>query len=169
MKGITKLALCAGLLLFIGTQAIPQSNSGQVVFSKTGGTMPLTGNSIASGTPFGFWIWCNGDAAPTSNGGYQLAHACQGEMYFYALSKPALHVVGQASEGADGIYTMHVVQGTAAQLFSGTLNPSFTCSLTNVTPGGGNSVVVSCIFFPPMGGGGGLVTTTGAIVNITGP
>ena len=63
-------------------------------------------------------------------------------MYFYALSTPAKHVVGQATEGASGIYTMHAVEGTAAQLFSNTLNPSFTCSLTNATPGGGAAVTV---------------------------
>jgi hypothetical protein len=171
MSAIKKIALCAALLLFVAIQAVPQSNSGQVVFSKTGGLMTLTGNTTSKTgtTPFGFWIWCNGDAAPTSKGGYQLAHACQGEMYFYALQVNALHVVGQATEGADGIYTMHVVQGTAAQLFSNTLNPSFTCSLTNVTPDGGDTVVVSCIFFAPLGGGTGSATATGSIVNITGP
>src|SRR5256884_7395043 len=44
---------------------------------------------------------------------------------------------------------MHVVEGTAAQLFSGTLNPSFTCTLNNTTPnptGPANTVKVGCIF-----------------------
>lgn len=169
MSVIKKVGLCVALLLFVSISAIPANNAEQVVFSKTGGLMPLTGNSIASSTPLGFWIWCAGQAAPGSNGGYQNANACQGSMYFYALSTPAKHVVGQATEGAPGIYTMHVVEGTAAQLFSNTLNPSFSCSLTNVTPGGGDSVTVSCVFFQALGGGMGSATATGAIVNITGP
>jgi hypothetical protein len=170
MSLIKKLGLCAAMLLLVTISAIPANNSEQVIFSKTGAVMNLSGNSIASTTPLGFWIWCAGQAAPGSNGGYQNANACQGSMYFYALSTPATHVVGQVAEGAPGIYTMHVVEGTAAELFSHTLHPAYTCSLTNTTPGGGNSVQVSCIFFDPtLGGGTGLATVTGAIVNITGP
>ncbi|HLW53001.1 MAG TPA: hypothetical protein VKW06_09160 [Candidatus Angelobacter sp.] len=169
MSFIKKVGICAALLLFVTAYAAPATNSEQIVFSKTGGLMPLVGNSNASSTPFGFWIWCNGEAASNSNGGYQAANACQGEMYFYALQVNAQHVVGQAVEVSPGVYTMHVVQGTAAQLFSGTLNPAFSCSLTNVTPGGGDSVAVHCIFFSPLGGGMGSATTTGTIVNITGP
>lgn len=92
-------------------------------------------------------------------------------MYFYALSTPATHVVGQVSEGPAGIYTMHVVQGTAAQLFSGTLNPAYTCSLNNTTAAPpGNPVNVSCIFVSSeLGGGTGTATVTDAIVNVTGP
>lgn len=169
MSVIKKVGLCSVLLLFVSLSAIPATNSEQVVFSKTGGLMALQGNSIAASTPFGFWIWCNGQAASNSNGGYQLANACQGSMYFYALSTPATSVLGQATEGAPGIYTMHVVQGTFAEFKSNTLNPSYTCSLTNVTPGGGSSVTVSCIFFSALGGGMGTATVNGAIVNITGP
>lgn len=169
MSVIKKIGVCVTLFLLVAISVIPANNSEQLVFSKTGGVMNLSGNNTASTTPFGFWIWCNGQAASASNGGYQLANACQGSMYFYALSTPAMHVVGQATEGAPGIYTMHVVEGTPAQLFSNTLNPTFTCTLTNVTPGGGDSVKVSCIFFPALGGGTGLATATGAIVNITGP
>jgi len=158
-------------MVLLGTiSAIPANNSEQVVFSKTGGLMNLSGNSIANATPLGFWIWCNGQAAGGSNGGYQIANACQGSMYFYALSTPSTHVVGQATEGASGVYTMHVVEGTAAQLFSNTLHPGYTCTLTNTTPGGGDSVKVSCIFLDPaLGGGTGTATVNGAIVNITGP
>jgi len=167
---IKKVGLCAALLLLATISAIPANNSEQVVFSKTGGLMKLSGNSIAAATPFGFWIWCAGQAAPGSSGGYQNANACQGSMYFYALSTPATHVVGQATEGSAGIYTMHVVEGTPAQLFSNTLHPAYTCTLTNTTPGGGDSVQVSCIFLDPaLGGGMGSALVTGAIVNITGP
>ena len=169
MSVIKKVAMCTALLVSFASYSIPQSNSGQVIFSKTGAQMTLTGNSKASTTPFGFWIWCNGDAAGPANGGYQLAHACQGNMYFYGLQVNANPVLGQATEVADGVYSMHVVEGTPAQLFSNTLNPSFSCTLTNVTPDGGDSVKVSCIFFSPLGGGTGTATTTGTIVNITGP
>jgi len=170
MSVIKKVGLCVVLLLLATISAIPANNSEQVVFSKTGGLMNLSRNSIAATTPFGFWIWCAGQAAPGSNGGYQNANACQGSMYFYALSTPATHVVGQATESSPGIYTMHVVQGTPAQLFSNTLHPAYTCSLTNTTPGGGDSVQVSCIFLDPaLGGGTGSALVSGAIVNVTGP
>jgi hypothetical protein len=46
-------------------------------------------------------------------------------MYFYNLETKATGVIGQVTEGTAGIYTMHIVQGTAAQLFSGTLNPAY--------------------------------------------
>jgi len=134
--------------------------------------MTLTGNGKATSTPFGFWVWCAASPAPGSNGGYQNANACQGSMYFYELDTHANGVIGQVSEGPDGIYTMHVVQGTAAQLFSGSLNPTFTCSLTNTTPdpkGPGNGVNVSCVFMGPLGGGLGSATVTDALVNVTGP
>ena len=169
MSVIKKIGLAVALLLFAAISAVPANNAEQVVFSKTGGLMTLVGNSKGTSTPFGFWVWCAGQAAPGSNGGYQNANACQGSMYFYALEKPAQGVIGQVTEGAPGIYTMHVVDGTFAQLKSNTLNPSFSCSLTNVTPDGGSSVTVSCVFFTPLGGGLGSATVTGAIVNVTGP
>lgn len=166
---LKKVCLCVALLLFVAISAVPANNAEQIVFSKTGGLMTLVGNSKPS-TPFGFWIWCAGQAASGSNGGYQNANACQGSMYFYALSTPARHVIGQVTEGPSGIYTMHVVEGTAAELFSNTLHPAFTCSLNNTTPDGGDSVQVSCIFLDPaLGGGMGSATVTGAIVNVTGP
>ena len=169
MTVIKKLGLCAALLLLVTISAVPANNSEQVVFSKTGGLMNLSGNSKTTTTPLGFWIWCAGQAAPPSNGGYQNANACQGSMYFYALATPAMHVVGQVTENPAGIYTMHVVEGTAAELFSNTLHPSFTCSLNNTTPDGGDSVQVSCIFLDPaLGGGLGTALVTGAIVNVTG-
>ena len=67
---------------------------------------------------------------------------------------------------------MHVVEGTAAELFSGTLNPSYTCTLanttTNLTNGPHNTVQVNCMFIR-LGGGTGSDTDNGAVVNITGP
>ena len=166
MSSLTrKSAAVAAIVLIAALSAKAANNAEQVVFSTPGSVMTLSDGST---TPFGFWIWCNAEAASSSNGGYQLANACQGDMYFYGLQVHAAHVVGQATEGAPGIYTMHVVEGTAAQLFSNTLNPSFTCSLTNVTPDGGDSVTVSCIFIK-LGGGTGSATVTGAVVNVTGP
>ena len=166
-----KVALILGAVLFVAVSASPANNAEEVIFSKTGGFMTLTGNSNAAGTPFGFWVWCAAQAAPGSNGGYQNANACQGSMYFYALDHNANHVIGEVSEGPDGIYTMHLVQGTAAQLFSGNLDPAFACDLNNTTPdpqGPGNGVNASCTFFD-LGGGTGHSNITDAVVNVTGP
>ena len=166
-----KVALILGAVLFAAVSASPANNAEEVIFSKTGGFMTLSGNSVAAGTPFGFWIWCAGQAAPGSNGGYQNANACQGSMYFYGLDHNATHVVGEMSEGPSGIYHMSVVQGTAAQLFSGNLNPSFACILSNTTPdpkGPGNGVNASCTFFD-LGGGTGTSSIANAVVNVTGP
>jgi hypothetical protein len=171
MSVIKKIGSCIAVLLFVAMTATPANNAEEIVFSKTGGTMALSGNSTAVSTPFGFWVWCAGSAAPGSKGGYQNAGACQGSMYFYGLDTHATHVVGDVSEGPDGIYTMNVVQGTAAQLFSGTLDPDYVCSLHNTTPdpkGPGNGVSVSC-HFPGLGGGTGLANVTDAVVNVTGP
>jgi hypothetical protein len=162
MSVIKKIGLCAVALLFVAMSAIPANNSEQVVFSKTGGFMTLTGNAKPA-TPFGFWIWCEGASANPYQG------ECNGAMYFYALATPATHVVGQVMEGPAGIYTMHVVEGTAG---GGTLNPEYTCTLTNTAPnlqGPGNSVKVSCIFSPALGGGMGTASVADAIVNVTGP
>lgn len=174
MSAIKKVSLFVALLLFVTMSAVPANNAEQIVFSDTGALMVLSGNQNFSSTPFGFWIWCAGSAAPGSNGGYQNANACQGSMYFYALQTKATHVVGHAVENPSGIYTMHVVEGTAAELFSGNLNPSFSCTLANTTTapnlanGPGNTVQVNCIFFR-LGGGTGSDTDNGAVVNITGP
>ena len=171
MSVIKKAVLVVAAVLFATMTATPANNAEQVVFSDTGAILTLTGNqSGLATTPFGFWIWCAGQAAPGSNGGYQNAGACQGSMYFYALQTKASHVVGQVTEGPSGIYTMVVAEGTAAELFSGTLNPSFTCTLNNTTPnptGPANTVKVGCIFIR-LGGGTGNALDTGAVVNITG-
>jgi hypothetical protein len=168
-----KLMIVGSVILSAAMAAAPANNAEEVVFSTPGFSMNLSGNSKASSTPFGFWIWCAADAAAGSNGGYQNANACQGSMYFYGLDNHTTSVIGQVSEGPDGIYTMHVVQGTAAQLFSNTLNPAYTCTLTNTQPdpkGPGNSVNVSCIFLSSaLGGGSGTALVNNAVVNVTGP
>lgn len=168
-----KILIVGAALLSVAMIATPANNAEQVVFSTPGFAMNLSGNTKATSTPFGFWIWCAAQAAPGSQGGYQNANACQGSMYFYELDTHSSHVIGQVSEGPDGIYTMHVVDGTPAQLFSGTLNPSYSCTLTNTVAdpkGPGNSVNVSCIFLnSALGGGSGTATVTNAVVNVTGP
>ena len=171
MSVMSKVVLVVAAVLFAAMTASPANNAEQVVFSDTGALMSLSGNQNATSTPFGFWIWCAGAAAPGSSGGYQNGNACQGQMYFYALQTKATHVVGFVTENPSGIYTMHVVEGTAAQLFSGTLNPTYTCTLANTTlnpKGPGNTVQVGCVFIG-LGGGLGADTDTGAVVNITGP
>lgn len=174
MSVFMRAVLVVTLVFFGAMTAVPANNAEEIVFSDTGALMVLSGNQNASSTPFGFWIWCAGAAAPGSSGGYQKANACQGSMYFYALQGKATHVVGYASENPSGIYTMHVVEGTAAELFSGTLNPSFSCTLANTTAapnltnGPRNTVQANCIFFR-LGGGTGSDTDNGAVVNITGP
>lgn len=173
MTLVKKFSLCALALVLLAMTTTSQNNASQIVFSDTGASMTLTGNSKASSTPFGFWIWCAGAAAPGSNGGYQKANACQGQMYFYALQTQATHVIGFATENPSGFYTMHVVEGTAAQLFSGTLKPTYTCTLTNTSAnsnGPNSTVLVGCMFIgPSLGGGTGSSTDTGAVVNTTGP
>jgi len=170
MSAIKKSVLVVAAMLLVAMTASTANNSEQIVFSDTGALMTLSGNQNASSTPFGFWIWCAGAAAPGSNGGYQNANACQGSMYFYGLQTKASHVIGFATENPSGIYTMHIVEGTAAQLFSGTLNPTFTCTLANTSPtptnGPGNTVQVNCIFIS-LGGGTGSDTDNGTVVNIT--
>lgn len=172
MRIIAKASLCATLLLLAVGGAIAQNNSRQVVFSDTGGTMTLSGNSKATTTPFGFWIWCSAQAPSGSNGTY--TGACNGSMYFYALQTRATSIVGFVTESPTdpGIYTMNVFEGTFADFLHGKLNPSYTCTLTNTTPnanGPGNTVQVSCAFADSLGDGTGASADTGSLVNITGP
>lgn len=171
MRMIMKAGLCAFALLFTAFGAISQNNSSQVVFSDTGATMYLTGNSKAS-TPYGFWIWCNPQAAPGSNGTY--TGACNGSMYFYKLQTSATSIVGYVG-GSDGIYTMTVFPGTFAEFKQGKINFQFFCTLTNTAPvvnGPGNTVLVNCMF-PNSEGGGETTppgsTDTGVVATVTGP
>ena len=161
------------LVLLVALTATPASNSEQLVFSTPGFSMALSGNSIASSTPFGFWIWCAAESSPKGKGGYQNFNACQGSMYFYGLDHNATHVIDNPdeplSEGPDGVYTINVEQGTAAELFSGTLDPSYSCSLTNLIPDGGHLVAVNCTFSSELGGGTGTAIVNNAVVNVSGP
>jgi hypothetical protein len=135
--------------------------------------MDLTHNTKATSTPFGFWVWCQAEPAASGNGGYGAAKACQGAMYFYALDKHVTPVLGTVSEGPNGIYTMTLLQGTLAQLFSGSLNPAYMCTLSNTVPDAqgkiSSNVVASCSFTTALGNGTGSATVTNATVEITGP
>ncbi len=181
---VKKGSIVAASLLFLAMTAMPANNAEEVVFSKTGGFMILNGTFPhdlhgTGGTPFGFWIWCAANAAAGSNGGYQNANACQGAMYFYFLDTHVSPIVGFVTEGPNGIYTMHVAQGTFAQLQQGGFafppaGSEFACTLTNTTPdpmGPGNGVNVSCAFpsGSPLGTGTGFAVVPDAVVNVTGP
>jgi len=170
---LKKVAAVTFSVVFIAASALPANNAEQVIFSTPGFVMSLQGNNKAGTTPFGFWVWCAADASANSKGGYQNDNACQGSMYFYALDKHASHVIGFSTEGPGGIYTMTLFQGTAAQLFAGTLNPAYVCTLVNDTPdpkGPSNGVSASCAFLDPsLGGGIGTADVTNAVANVTGP
>ena len=176
MSLVKRITTIAAALLLMALTATPANNAEQVIFSKTGGLMTVTGNSNnVTSTPFGFWIWCAAQAAPGSNGGYQNANACQGNMYFYGLNTSAKPIVGFVVETSVGTYTMHVAQGTFAQLKdSGFTFPppgsEFSCTLNNPSAPPTDTVNVACTFSADFGGGGaGAGTETGAIVNVTGP
>src|SRR5215475_10655443 len=103
------LALVVVLFLVAGSPARAANNSEQIVFSGTGG-FPVT--------PFGFWIWCEGDSTNPYQG------ECNGAMYFYALGITK-HVAGMVTEIAEGVYRMDVVS---------TIDDSVACKLTNSAP-----------------------------------
>ena len=173
---VKRSTLLAAALLCAAFTATASSNAEQVVFSTPGFLMSLDGNSKAGTTPFGFWIWCAGEAAPRSRGGYQNANACQGSMYFYALDTHATSVIGFVTETAPGIETMLIQQGTFPQLRAAGFGPipgsPYSCMLANDTPnpvGTGNGVTVKCWFSSALGGGSGTADVTNAVVNITGP
>ncbi len=156
------LSIIAAMLLCLAMTATAQSsNAEELVFSKTGGFMPLEGNSTTGGTPFGFWIWCAFHASPSSTPvTYQGAHVCQGTMYFYFLGVPE-HVSSafMTAEGPEGTYTIKVIAN------------DFVCTLQNIGPptsGPTNKVTVSCTF-SGLGGGSGAATVDGAVVHATGP
>ena len=168
-----KTVLVATVTLLITITATAANNAEQVIFSTPGFLMNLSGNSHGSSTPFGFWLWCIADPAENGGGPYQLDHACQGSLYFYALDTHATHALGFSTEGDEGIYTMHVLEGRLPELIAGTIfsNADYACTLTNTDPGGkglGNSVQVDCSFSSALGGGTGSALVTNAVVNVTG-
>jgi hypothetical protein len=191
-SAIKKLTLTTATLLLVVMTATSANNAEQVVFSIPFSQidMALTGNNRANSTPFGFWIWCAAEAAEKSRGEYQLANACQGNMYFYSLDHNAKPIVGFVLENPDESYTMHVFEGTFAELKANNFtlpHPDFSCTLTNLLPklkGPYNTVHVECgtaaTAFPPagipaipfsaaLGGGTGIGNVSNATVVVTGP
>jgi hypothetical protein len=166
MTTLKRIALAGALLLLVAMTATPANNAEQIVFSTPGSTMQL---SDGSNTDFGFWIWCAGQAAPRSQGGYQNANACQGAMYFYDVFSHSLPFLGDVAEGPDGIYTETVFQETLAQLQKNGFVPNseIVCTLTNTIPDGGHTVTVHCDFLAL--GISGDATVNNAVVNVTGP
>jgi hypothetical protein len=141
------LCLAIAALLFLVTPAAQAAkNSEQIVFSGTG--------SFPGVTPFGFWIWCEGDSGNPYQG------ECNGAMYFYALGITK-HVAGMVTETGEDTYQMNVVS---------TLDDSVACTLTNSAPiahGPHNTVTADCT--APMAVVGITGTSTNAVVNVTGP
>jgi hypothetical protein len=175
-SALKRVVVVGAAILWISISARAANNAEQVVFSTPGFLMQLSGNQKAESTPFGFWVWCAAEAAPTSRGGYQNANACQGNMYFYALDTHATPVLGAVAEIADGIYSANVVQTTFAQLKANGFVPPpdspYFCTLTNLDPdpiGPNNRVQVSCKFSQALGGGFGTAIVDNAVVNVTGP
>ena len=174
MLSLKVVMLVVATLLLTAMTATPQNNAEELVFSKTGGFMPLSGNSNnlhgTGGTPFGFWIWCAFHGSPSSTPiTYQGAQVCQGEMYFYFLGVPE-HVVSAflTKENPEGTYLLTVFGFHKPQQSV----PDFVCTLKNAgppTPGPTNSVHVHCMFASSLGGGTGDTDVDGAVVNSTGP
>jgi hypothetical protein len=149
-------------LLFLAMPASPANNAEELVFSKTGAFMPLTGNTDnlhgTGGTPFGFWIWCAAQPSPASTPPtYQAAMVCQGSMYFYFLGVEE-HVASAfnvtENPPGSGLYTIKVFAD------------DFTCTLNNTTtnPGPNNTVHVFCTFSSAFGGGTGSADATNATI-----
>jgi hypothetical protein len=175
LRTVLAIAIVAASQLSLATTATAANNAEEIVFSTPGFfPMTLTGNTLASATPLGFWIWCAAEPSPASGQPtYQFFSACQGSMYFYAIDRHEEPVIGFASENPpdSGLYTMTVFQGTFAQLRTGTLHPAFTCLLNNPAPahaGPTNTVDVDCTF-SALGGGTGIAAVTNSTVIVTGP
>ena len=124
-------------------------NSEQVIFSGIG--LPPV-----SSEPFGFWIWCQNEQAPSSRGRYETD--CNGAVYFYARGI-VTHVTGEIAEPTEGLYEMDVESKDGR----------VSCTLDNVPPithGPSNTVTAACLV------DGVLVTglmSTDAVVTATGP
>lgn len=170
LSAVKKVTIVAASLLFLAMTATPANNAEELVFSTSGSFMTLTNNSIAAGTPFGFWIWCAFHASPSSTPvTYQGAQVCQGSMYFYALGIPE-HVVSAflTKENPEGVYHLTVFGFKSPEQSL----PDFSCFLRNETLQSGptNTVHVDCTFFnPELGGGMGSADVTNAVVKDTGP
>lgn len=149
--GIVVTALA--FVLFVAPRGKARAaSSEQIIFSDSGtgsGTFVNPANGQSTQTPFGFWVWCEGDSTNPYQG------ACNGAMYFYAFAITK-HVDGSVSEIGGGSYMMSVSSSDG----------SISCALMNVPPvkkGLNNTVKVTCS--SPKGSG----SDTRAVVKVTGP
>ena len=146
LLALAVLAVAAATAFGIASRANAASSE-QIVFSGTG-------FAPSTGTPFGFWIWCQSGESRTPYAGQ-----CSGSMYFYSL-QITKHVddVVAVQEPEDGEYLMTVASRDGA----------IRCTLENdppVTSGPTNTVHVSCK--SPVSFTDGL--STNAVVRATGP
>jgi len=146
----------AASVLYLGHGRVARAAaSHQVVFSGTG---VFTDDALSKPiTPFGFWIWCEGQSTNPYEG------ACNGAMYFYALGITK-GVFGTGS-GSGQVFTMNVHSADG----------KVSCSLTNAAPilsGPANKVTATCsapVQVTDSSDNDTAGLSTNAVVNITGP
>jgi hypothetical protein len=144
-------ALAVTMFACLPSIANAANNAEQIVFSGIG--KPPT-----SSAPFGFWIWCQNEQAPPSEGKSKYETDCNGAVYFYALGVTT-HVTGEVSEPSEGLYIMEV----------SSRDGSVTCTLHNtppVTRGPTNTVTAECTVNGTALTG---LVSVDAVVNATGP
>jgi hypothetical protein len=146
LLALAVLTIAAAAAVGIASRA-DAASSEQIIFSGTG-------FSPSTGTPFGFWIWCQSDESSTPYAG-----ECSGSMYFYSLhvTKHVEDVV-EVQEPSEGEYLMTVASSDGA----------VSCTLENDPPptsGPTNTVHVSCTAPASFADG----VSTNAVVQATGP
>ena len=154
LTAATLCSLVALMALFTISQPAVRASSAseQIIFSDSGtgfGNFVNPATKATSPTPFGFWIWCEGDSANPYQG------ECSGAIYFYAFGITK-GVKGTVSEPSDNTYMMSVASSDGV----------ISCALTNVPPithSLTNKVNMTCS--SPAGSG----ADSKAVVNVTGP
>jgi hypothetical protein len=147
------LLVAAGAMFVTSQPAVRASSaSEQVIFSDSGtgfGNFVNPATKATSPTPFGFWIWCEGDSANPYQG------ECSGAIYFYAFGITK-GVKGTVRETSNNTYMMSVASADGVVSCALTNVPPITHSLTN-------KVNMACS--SPAGSG----ADSKAVVNVTGP
>lgn len=151
------MSLVAGSILLFsayGVSAQPNSSQ-QVIFSAQNppstGLFDLTGDGV---TPFGLWIWCEGES------GNPYAGICAGSMYFYGLGLVRSVFGFPPDAGLSQLGTDEFQMEVSSQ------TGDIACTLTNVPPiesGPNNVITVTCT--EPAGSG----VANNAVVKVTGP
>jgi hypothetical protein len=154
LTAVTLCLLVAAVLLFAISKPTVRASSAseQVIFSDSGtgfGNFVNPATKATSPTPFGFWIWCEGDSANPYQG------ECSGAIYFYAFGITK-GVKGTVSETSSNTYMMSVASSDGVVSCALTNVPPITRSLTN-------KVNMTCS--SPAGSG----ADSKAVVNVTGP